>query len=104
MKAVVFLTDRTPEEALPALAELGRDIKHEPLSVTAIEHVAWIGPEAILVDAAENPGQAWMVLQQLALTRTPVVVVVERADLERFPWHEAADEVVYPGAPQARSG
>jgi DNA-binding response OmpR family regulator len=27
------------------------------------------------------------------------VVIVERHDLERYPWHEVADEFVYPGAP-----
>ena len=80
MKLLVFLTDRTPEEALPALAELRRDLKHEPLSVTALEHVASIEPEAVLVDAVENPGQAWIgpaASSPLDL-RIPVVVVVER--------------------------
>jgi DNA-binding response OmpR family regulator len=101
MTALVFLTDRTPEEALPAIAELRLDIKHEPLSVTSIEHVASIRPEAVLVDAAENAGQAWMVLQGLAPLGAPLIAVVERAALERFPWHEATDEVVYPGAPEA---
>ena len=31
----------------------------------------------------------------------PMVVVVERDQLERYPWAELADEFVYPGAPAA---
>ena len=31
--------------------------------------------------------------------RVPVVVVVERDKLERYPWHEVADDCVYPGVP-----
>ena len=27
-------------------------------------------------------------------------MLVERPDLERYPWHEVADEFVYPGAPE----
>ena len=101
MAALVFLTDRTPEDALPALSDLRLDVKHEPLSVVALGHVDAIAPEAVLIDAVENPGQAWAVLKELATTRAPVVVVVERNGLERFPWQEAADELVYPGAPEA---
>jgi DNA-binding response OmpR family regulator len=101
MAALVFLTDRTPEVALPALAELRLDVKHEPLSATALEHVAAIAPETVLVDAVENPGQAWAVLRELAAAGLPSVVVVERDGLERFSWHEAADELLFPGAPAA---
>jgi len=101
MAVLVFLTDRTPEDALPALADLRLDVKHEPLSLIALGHVTAISPEAVLVDAVENPGQAWAVLKELAAVRAPSVVVVERDRLDRFPWHEVADELVYPGAPEA---
>ena len=101
MAALVFLTDRTPEEALPALAELRLDVKHEPLSASALDHVAAIAPETVLVDAVENPGQAWAVLGELAAAGLPSMVVVERNRLERFPWHESADELLFPGAPAA---
>jgi DNA-binding response OmpR family regulator len=101
MVAVVILTDRTPEDVVPALADLRLDLKHEPLSATALAAVAEIGPEALFVDAVENPGQAWAVLQDVAALGSPVVVVVERDRLDRFPWHEVVDEVVYPGAPEA---
>jgi DNA-binding response OmpR family regulator len=31
----------------------------------------------------------------------PIAVVAERDQLERYPWHEVADELVFPGAPAA---
>jgi len=98
-----LLSDRAPERALPALADLRVDVKHEPLSVVSLDHVIESEPLAILVDAVENPAQAWAVLSDLASrpARVPAVVVVDRDHLERFPWHEAADELVFPGAPEA---
>ena len=33
--------------------------------------------------------------------RVPAVLVAERDQIERYPWHEVADEFVYPGAPAA---
>ena len=54
-------------------------------------------PEAVLVDAAEHPAQAWTVLQALRGRdpRAPVMIVVERDTIERYPWHEVADEFLY---------
>jgi DNA-binding response OmpR family regulator len=103
MTVLAFLSDRALERAQPALAELRLDVKHEPLSVVALDHVLAIEPLAVLVDAVENPGQAWSVLTALHErdARVPAVVVVDRDHLERFPWHEVADEVLYPGAPEA---
>ena len=34
----------------------------------------------------------------------PAVLIVERDQLERYPWHEVADEFVYPGAPAGEIG
>jgi DNA-binding response OmpR family regulator len=98
-----LLSDRAPERALPALAELRIDLKHEPLSVVSLDHVVRIDASAVLVDAVENPGQAWSVLADLATrgTRVPAIVIVDRDHLERYQWHEVADELVYPGAPEA---
>ncbi|MEX0651402.1 MAG: winged helix-turn-helix domain-containing protein, partial [Actinomycetota bacterium] len=86
---------------LPALGELGADVKLEPLSITSIEHVLSLEPEAVLVDAAEHAAQAWSVLQSLRSrdTRVPVMLVLERDAIERYPWHEVVDELVFPGAP-----
>ncbi len=102
MAIVLLLSDRTPGQALPALDALRLDLKLEPLSVHSLAHVMEIAPEVLLVDAAENPGQGHAVLRAIADgAGAQAVAIVERADLERFAWHEVADEVVYPGAPEA---
>jgi DNA-binding response OmpR family regulator len=102
MSVIVLLSDRSTARALPALEDLRPDLKHVPLALSAIGHALELQPDALLVDAGENPGQAWSVLTALkerdAGPRT--VVIVERPDLGRYPWHEMADEFVYPGAPE----
>lgn len=106
MAPLVLLTDRTPEAALPALSDLRADLKVEPLALTSIQHASVLEPEAVMVDAAENPGQAWSVLHALRTQdpRIPALVIIERDQLELFPWHEVADEFVYPGAPPTEIG
>ena len=103
MSFAVLLADRAPTSALPALEDLHQDVKTEPLAIGSLAHVLELGPTLLLVDAAENPGQAWSVLRELRALRSriPAVVIAERDQLERYPWHEVADELVYPGAPQA---
>jgi DNA-binding response OmpR family regulator len=99
---LVLLTDRSPREALPALEAIGLDVKVEPLGVDSLAHLPDIAPQAIVVDGAENPAHAHGILVALAAagTRLPVIVIAERADLDRIPWHEVADDLVYPGAPE----
>ena len=103
MPFLALLSDRSPEVALPALLEAAPDLKLEPLSMASLAHVLELEPESILVDAAENAPQAWSVLTELRArdARVPAMVVLERDQLERYPWHEVADELVYPGAPAA---
>jgi DNA-binding response OmpR family regulator len=100
---IVLLSDRLPDEVLPAVGGLLLDLKTEHLSVDSVAYVLELVPEALLVDAAENPAQANAVLLALEVVRTrvPVIVVIQRADLERFVWAELADEILYPGAPEA---
>ncbi len=102
MTLLVLLSDREPTRAIPALEGLRPDLKHEPLSVVSLDHVLRLEPEAVLVDAVENPGQAWTVLGELRSrdARVPAIVVVDRDHLERYPWHEVTDELVYPGVPE----
>jgi hypothetical protein len=78
MTLVVLLSDRAPEAALPALADLRFDLKVEPLSVDSLAHVRELEPAAAMVDAGENPGQAWSVLQaiQAADMRIPTLAIV----------------------------
>jgi DNA-binding response OmpR family regulator len=100
---IVLLSDRLADEVLPAVGGLALDLKTEHLSVDSLAHVRELVPEALLVDAAENPAQAHAVLRALQVlqAQVPIVVVVGRADLDRFPWAELADELLYPGAPEA---
>lgn len=78
------------------------DIKTEDLSVESLPHARELAPEALLVDAAENPAQAHAVLRALEGLRmqVPIVVVLGRAGLDLFSWAELADEFLYPGAPE----
>jgi DNA-binding response OmpR family regulator len=100
---LVLFTDRSPEHALPAILAVGYDVKVEALSVDSLARLPDLGPEAVLLDAAENPAQGHALLEVLAGAGSgvPLVAIVERADLERFAWHEVADAFVYPSAPAA---
>ena len=103
MAFIVLLADRPPEQALPALEDLDVDLKLEPLAAASLTHALELEPEVVLVDAGENPAQAWSVLGELRARdpRVPAVVIVERDQLDRHRWHEAADDFFYPGAPAA---
>jgi DNA-binding response OmpR family regulator len=87
---------------LPGAPPLLIDLKTEHLSVATVAEALALGPDAVLVDAAENPGQGHAVLHALRERgpRIPVLVVVERKDVDRFPWEEVADDVIFPGAPE----
>jgi DNA-binding response OmpR family regulator len=102
MARIVLLSDRSSREALPAIEAIGLDVKEEPLAVESLAHLPDISPEAVLVDAAENPPHAFRILDALAAagTRLPVAVIAERGDLDRFAWHDVADELLYPGTPE----
>jgi DNA-binding response OmpR family regulator len=104
---IVLLSDRSPGEALPAIAQAlaptDLDLKTQPLSLVSIGDALELGPEALLIDAAENPGQGFSVLRGLRErgARVLAFAVVERRDLELFPWDETADDILYPSAPEA---
>jgi DNA-binding response OmpR family regulator len=99
---IVLLSDRLPDDVLPAVGGLVLDIKTEHLSVESLPHARELAPEVLLVDAAENPAQAHAVLRALEglQMQVPIVVVLGRADLDLFSWAELADEFLYPGAPE----
>jgi DNA-binding response OmpR family regulator len=93
---VAFLSDRSPAEALPALHSLGLDVKTEPLAPESIPHLSELSPAVVIADAEENPDQAFRLLGIIASgsRHLPCIVVLARADIERFPWAEVADEFV----------
>jgi len=101
MASIVLLADRPPPKALPTLEELDLDLKLEPLAAASLTHALALEPELILVDAGENPAQAWTVLSDLRArdALVPAIAIVERDQLDRYPWHEVIDDFVYPGAP-----
>jgi DNA-binding response OmpR family regulator len=102
MPSVAVLTDRTPDAALPAIGDVGVDVKAEPLAAD-VAHLEGLGVRAALVDAADNPAYAWSVMRGLreAGSRLPLIAVVTRDDLERLDWPKLADDVVHPGASAA---
>ena len=75
--------------------QMGRAVLGEQALPVRVSHDA-------VVDAAENAGQGHAVLHALRERgpRIPVLVVVERKDVDRFPWEEVADDVIFPGAPE----
>lgn len=100
MGVYLLLSDRRADEVLPAVGALQLDLKIAELSAAAAREASAMRPEVVLVDAAENPGQGHAVLRALRATDPvfPLVVVLERGDLERFRWEEVADELLFPGS------
>lgn len=104
MARIVFLTDRTPAEALPVVSTLGLDVKAQPLAPDSVAHLRELSPAAVLIDAGQDPHRAHHVLTLLAeggVAPCPILVVVAEQDLERLPWPERADEVLLPDATAA---
>jgi DNA-binding response OmpR family regulator len=107
MATLMLLSDRAAEDVLPALGAAlsgsGTDVKLEPLSARSLDVVIQAAPEALVVDAAENPGQGHAVLVAAASRTASLarVAVIERNDLDRLPWATVADEIVFPSAPAA---
>jgi DNA-binding response OmpR family regulator len=100
---IAFLTDRSPFAVLPALQSLGLDVKTEALAAESLSDVDDLAPSVVVVDGEENPEQAFSLLSSMAIrrARVPVVAVLARSDLERFPWAEVADELLLGGASAA---
>jgi DNA-binding response OmpR family regulator len=96
MGRIVFLTDRSPAQALPAVLALGEDVKVERLAVDGAARVPDLGPGAVVVDAAEDPDRAFRVLAASPRVRklAPVIVVLGRDGFERTPWERVADDVI----------
>ena len=96
----MILTDRSPAEVLPALSDVGFDVKAEPLASQSIAHLDDLSPSAVIVDAEENPDQGFRLLSEMASGPSgfPALAVISRSDLDRFAWHEVTDDFVFSGA------
>ena len=100
MAVWALLSDRSPVRVLPVLDEVRPDLKVEPLEVASLAHVLALEPAVIIVDAVENPAQAWSVLTALAAgeVRAPALAVLEREALARYPWQDMVEDFCSPGA------
>ena len=103
MAALALLSDRSPDVVVPAAADLPLDLKHEPLTIASMAHVAMLDVVAVIVDAVDDPRQAWSVLLALhgSDRRPPAMAVVDPSELERYPWERVADELVTSDASHA---
>ena len=103
MRRLLFLTDRSPDQVLPAALGLGADIKTETPSAEALARLPDVAPDLLVADAAEEPERAVEILTALRAAGGPVgvLVVVTRSDLGRFPWADVADDVIFPEAAEA---
>jgi DNA-binding response OmpR family regulator len=103
LRRIVFLTDRPPDEVLPAALSLGADLKSEfPLPDT-LARLPDLDPDLVIADAVPDAERAYGLLSALAAAGTAVgrVVVVAREDLERFPWADVSDELLFADASPA---
>jgi DNA-binding response OmpR family regulator len=98
VRRIVFLSERSPEQVLPAASALGADLKAEPPTAEALVRLADLGPELVVADAVDDPARTHELLTVLAAAGAPlpVVVVLARDHLDRLPWAEVADEFVFP--------
>jgi DNA-binding response OmpR family regulator len=107
MPSYLVLTETgvTAEEALPALVAAGIDAKAEPFD-TDVARILDLAPAAVFADAAStiDAGTAFATLSALRTRapQLPTVAIVGTTDaLERYAWHEVADEIVSPDVSEA---
>jgi DNA-binding response OmpR family regulator len=100
LRRIVFLTERSPDQVLPAALALGADVKTESPVPDALGRLPDLEPDVIVADAVEDPQRAFDLLTALTAAGGAVgrIAVVARDDLERLAWHQAADEILFPDA------
>jgi DNA-binding response OmpR family regulator len=103
LQRIVFLTDPPPDEVLPAAMLLEVDVKTESLSADALIRLPDLAPDLLIADGITDPERTVGLLSALTASdsRIPVMVVVFPDAISRHPWHEVADEFVYPNATEA---
>lgn len=99
----MFLTERSPDQVLPAASALGADLKAETPSPEALARLPDLGPDLIVADGVADAARTHELLGVLASAGSPVPVlaVIGREDLDRFRWADVADEFVFPEASEA---
>jgi DNA-binding response OmpR family regulator len=103
VQRLLFLSSRPPDQVLPAALVFGVDVKSESPSADTVARLPDLNPDLVVADAVEDADRAYEILIVLASAGSPVpvVVVLSRTDLERFPWHQVADEFVHPEVTEA---
>ena len=105
MAILVLLSDRAPARR-PAGARRARpDLKHEPLSIASLAHVARAPTPWMLVDGGREPRPGVVGARRAAdpRRRIPSSWSWSATASHRHPWHEVADEFVLPGRPRGRA-
>jgi DNA-binding response OmpR family regulator len=100
---LLFLTERSPDDVLPAALTLGADVKVEPPAADALTRLPDLAPDLLVADAMRDPDRVHALLTVLAAAgrSLPVLVVLDRPDLSRLPWDRVADEFVLHDASDA---
>jgi DNA-binding response OmpR family regulator len=103
VRRILILTERSPDDVLPAALSPGVDVKVEPPAPDALTRLPDLAPDLLVADAAGDPDRVHALLTVLATAgrSLPVLVVVDRPDLERLPWDQVADDFVLPNASEA---
>ena len=103
MRRVVLLSDRPPQEVLPALLSLEADLKVESPTAEVIAALPDLSPDLVLVDAVTEPERAKELLQILLAAGSPIaaVAVLSRGQVGDQPWEELVDEFVFPEVSEA---
>jgi DNA-binding response OmpR family regulator len=100
VRRLLFLTERSPDDVLPAALSLGADVKVEAPAADVLTRLPDLAPDLLVADAVGVPDRVHALLTVLAAAgrSLPVLVVLDRPDLERLPWDRVADEFVLPDA------
>jgi DNA-binding response OmpR family regulator len=103
VRRILFLTERSPDDVLPAAMSLGVDVKVEAPGADALTRLPDLAPDLLIADTAGDPERVHALLSVLASAGAslPVLVVVDQGDLDRLPWDQVADDFVLPGASEA---
>jgi DNA-binding response OmpR family regulator len=103
LRRVILLTDRPPQEVLPALLSLEADVKAEMPTAEVLAALPDLGPDLVIVDGVSQPERAKELLQILVSAGSPVatMAVLPRSIKADEGWDELVDEFCFPEASEA---
>ncbi|MGH2691292.1 MAG: response regulator transcription factor [Actinomycetota bacterium] len=103
MRRVVLLSDRPPQEVLPALLSLEADLKVETPTAEVLAALPDLAPDLVVIDAVSDPERGRELLQILLSAGSPVAVmaVLPRNLLGDEGWEGLVDEFAFPEVSEA---